>query len=280
MGFSIKTTMHGKRLQGKNVLITGSSSGIGEATAIRFAEEGANVAINYHSNEEEGNRIKESVEQTCHAVRKAGCKDLLVKADISQEEDVSLMFQTVLKEWGRIDILINNAGLQKESPSHLVSLKDFDMILNTNLRGAYLCAKQALIHFLSRSGGGVILNNSSVHEVIPKPGYISYSLSKGGMENLTKTLALEYADKGIRVNAVGPGAILTPINPWSRDPKKRKNVESHIPMRRAGRPEEIAAVFAFLASDDASYITGQTVFVDGGLTLFPSFKDDWSSGGN
>ena len=134
-------------------------------------------------------------------------------------------------------------------------------------------------HFLSRPGGGVILNNSSVHEIIPKPKYLPYSISKGGMENLTKSLALEYADRGIRVNAVGPGAVVTPINSaWTANPKARMEVESHIPMGRAASPDEIANVFAFLASDEASYITGQTIFACGGLTLYPEFRVAWSSG--
>jgi glucose 1-dehydrogenase len=124
---------------------------------------------------------------------------------------------------------------------------------------------------------GVVLNNSSVHEIIPKPGFVSYSMSKGGLENLTKTLALEYADQKIRVNAIAPGAILTRINSWRKDPKKKTQVEDHIPMKRAGNPEEIASVFVFLASEQASYITGQTIFVDGGLTLFPSFQENWTS---
>ena len=126
----------------------------------------------------------------------------------------------------------------------------------------------------------MILNNSSVHQIVPKPHYLSYSMSKGAIENLTMSLALEYAGRGIRVNAVGPGAVVTPINnAWINDPKARAGVESHIPVGRAAEPEEIAAVFAFLASDDASYITGQTIFACGGLTLYPEFRTDWSSGG-
>jgi glucose 1-dehydrogenase len=141
------------------------------------------------------------------------------------------------------------------------------------------CSREAIRHFLSRGKGGVIVNNSSVHEIIPKPKYVPYSISKGALENLTKTLALEYADNGIRVSSVGPGAIVTPINEaWINDPKTRGEVESHIPMGRAGTSEEIAAVFAFLASDDASYITGQTLFACGGLTLYPEFRVAWSSG--
>ena len=157
-------------------------------------------------------------------------------------------------------------------------MSDFDRVLGVNLRGAFLCAREALRHFVARGGGGVIVNNSSVHEIISKPNYASYSISKGGMENLTKTLALEYAGRGIRVNAVGPGAVVTPINKaWIDNPKARAEVCSHIPMGRPASAEEIAAVFAFLASDDASYITGQTIFACGGLTLYPEFREPWSS---
>ena len=267
------------RLQGKNALITGASSGIGKAIAIRFAQEGANIAINYAGK-------PEAAQDTCAQVRKAYAGagidgiSLTVGADVSKEDQVRDMFARTLDSFGRLDILVNNAGIQKGVPSHEVSMEDFDRILGVNLRGAFLCAREALRHFLSRPGGGVILNNSSVHEIIPKPHYISYSITKGGMENMTRSLALEYADRGIRVNAVGPGAVVTPINSsWINDPKARAGVESHIPMGRAAEASEIASVFAFLASDDASYVTGQTIFACGGLTLYPEFRVDWSSGG-
>ncbi len=189
------------------------------------------------------------------------------------------MFSKVIDAFGSIDILVNNAGIQKPAPSHEIATEDFDRVVGVNLRGAFLCAREAIRHFLARGNGGVILNNSSVHEIIPKPKYLPYSISKGGMENLTKSLALEYAGQGIRVNAVGPGAVITPINDaWTHDPEARKAVESHIPMGRAAKADEIASVFAFLASDEASYITGQTIFACGGLTLYPEFRVAWSSG--
>ena len=267
------------RLEGKNALITGASTGIGQAIAVRFAREGANVAINFRNDPDHAAATEQLVHQACAAIRGCGTKDMLVQADISQEADVQRMFAEAIQEFGSIDILVNNAGIQKPAASHDVELADFDRVLGVNLRGAFLCAREALRHFLSRGSGGVILNDSSVHEIIPKPKYLPYSISKGGMENLTKTLALEYASQGIRVNAVGPGAVVTPINSaWINNPKARGEVESHIPIGRAACPEEIAAVFAFLASDDASYVTGQTIFVCGGLTLYPEFRVAWSSG--
>jgi glucose 1-dehydrogenase len=264
-----------QRLKGKTALVTGASSGIGQAIAIRFAAEGANVAINYRS----GAGQAEATMAQAKAARLNGGRDVIVQADVSKEDEVENMVRSVISTFGRLDILVNNAGIQKPAPSHEIETADFDRILGVNLRGPFLCARAAIRHFLSRDGGGVILNNSSVHEIIPKPKYLSYSITKGGMENLTKSLALEYADRGIRVNAVGPGAIVTPINrAWIENPKAKAEVEAHIPMSRAGAPEEIASVFAFLASDEASYITGQTIFACGGLTLYPEFRIAWSSG--
>ncbi len=260
-------------LPGKSVLITGASSGIGLATAMRFAQEGAHVALNFV-----GDRT--AAEAAEKRVNAAGIGNtLLVEADVSDEAQVGAMFRQTLDAFGRLDVLINNAGIQKPCPSHEVEMADFDRVVGVDLRGAFLCARQALRHFLARGGGGVILNNSSVHQIIPKPKYVSYSVSKGGLGNLTQTLALEYAAHGIRVNGVGPGAVVTPINQaWIDDPAARAGVESHIPMGRAAEAQEIAAVFAFLASDDASYITGQTIYACGGLTLYPEFRTAWASG--
>src|SRR5207245_11550701 len=184
---------------------------------------------------------------------------------IPTQPQVHEKFATTMSAFGRLHILINNAGIQQPTPSHELTEETFNRIINVNVNGTFLCSREAIRHFLSRPGGGAIVNNTSVHEIIPKPKYLPYSVSKGGMENLTKSLALEYAGQGIRVNAVGPGAVVTPINKaWIDNPKARGEVESHIPMGRAAAADEIASVFAFLASAEASYITGQTIFACGG----------------
>jgi glucose 1-dehydrogenase len=218
------------------------------------------------------------VEACVHQVRNEGVRNVVVGGDVSVEEDVVRMVGETIERLGGLDILVNNAGIQISRPSDQLSSADFDRVLAVNLRGAFLCARQAIRHFLAEDKRGSIVNVSSVHQVIPKPDYLGYSASKGGMQNLTRTLALEYASRGIRVNGIGPGATVTPINrAWIDDPVKREQVEAHIPMRRAGTADEMGAVAAFLSSDDAAYITGQTIFVDGGLTLFPSFATPWSS---
>jgi glucose 1-dehydrogenase len=262
-------------LKGKSVFITGASSGIGRAVAVRFADEGCDVAVNYRSHAE-----RDDANVTLAEIMKTspGARATLVEGDVSDEAQVLNIFATVIEQLGRLDILINNAGIQQPSPSHELTLDSFNRILSVNLNGTFLCSREAIRHFLSRPGGGVIVNNTSVHEIIPKPQYLSYSASKGAIGNLTKTLALEYTASGIRVNSVGPGAVVTPINSaWTEDPAARAAVESHIPMGRPATPAEIASVFAFLASDEAAYITGQTIYACGGLTLYAEFRTTWSS---
>jgi len=271
-----------KGLRGKNVLVTGGTSGIGQAIAVRFAEEGARVAINYRrdpaSVSETDEMIHEAVLQCCDRISEHGVDHILVNADLASEADILRMVSETVERLGGVDILINNAGMQLSGASDEIDIDAFDRVLSINLRGAYLCAREVIRHLLAEHKPGAIINVSSVHQIIPKPRFLGYSVSKGGMQNLTRTLALEYAGRGIRVNAIGPGATITRINSaWVDDPTKKAEVEAHIPMGRAGTAEEMAAITAFLASDEAAYITGQTIFVDGGLTLYPDFRTAWSS---
>jgi glucose 1-dehydrogenase len=256
-------------LQGKRVLVTGGVQGIGFAVAQRFVDEGAHVTITDIASQEV---IDAAVERLGASGRATG-----LRLDVADETDVVRVFAEASRAMGGLDVLVNNAGINQQSPSHLLSTEVFDRILAVNLRGVFLCSREALRIFLE-NGGGSIVNNSSNHEMTPKPEYLPYSVSKGGLGNLTRTLALEYADRNIRVNSVGPGATRTPLNAsWVDDPEKRAQVESHIPFGRSASSEEVAAAFVFLASDDASYITGQTLYVDGGLTLNNDFRTNWSS---
>jgi glucose 1-dehydrogenase len=265
-------------LKGKNVLVTGGTSGIGQAIAVRFAEYGANVAINYLRTPDEAGETEDQVQACVRKVRQEGVRDVIVRGDVSSEDDVVTMLEDTVDKLGGLDILVNNAGIQISRPSHELSAADFDKVIGVNLRGAFLCAREAISRFVATETPGVVINVSSVHQLIPKPNYLGYSVSKGGMMNLTRTLALEYAGRGIRVNAIGPGATVTPINrAWVDDPVKAEMVTSHIPLPRAGSADEMAGVACFLASDDAAYITGQTIFVDGGLTLYADFREPWSS---
>ena len=267
-----------RRLEGKSVLVTGGSSGIGQAIAVRFAGQGANVAINYLTSPDEAAETDAQVHACMDRVRQHGARDVLVQGDVSSEQDVVRMVEEASERLGGLDILVNNAGIQISRPSEQLTSVDFDRVLAVNLRGAFLSAREAIKRFLSGGVPGVVINVSSVHQAIPKPNYLGYSVSKGGMQNLTSTLALEYAGRGIRVNGIAPGATITPINRgWIDNPEKAAMVADHIPLGRAGTADEMAGVCAFLASEDAAYITGQTIFVDGGLTLYADFREPWSS---
>jgi len=259
---------------GQSVLVTGGSSGIGRAIAIRFAREGADLAINYH---EDSDPAEETIRLSREAANGRDVKAITVKADISQEKEVVSMFETVTSELGEIDVLINNAGLQIEEASDQMSVDDFDMVIGVNLKGAFLCAREMIRHSLARNKKSNIINVSSVHQIIPRPRFVGYAASKSGLGGITTTLALEYAERGIRVNAIAPGATATKMNKdWKKDKEKREKLAANIPLRRAAEPEEMAGIATFLASDDASYITGQTIYADGGLTLYPKFEEPWT----
>ncbi|OZC02961.1 SDR family oxidoreductase [Rubricoccus marinus] len=288
-------------LSGRVALVTGASTGIGRAIAIELARRGARVAINYpfereRENAEETRRLALAAAAEGAALRERqrpsgsvpgegsavavgsepGDVCSLVRADVTREAEIEAMFEQVGSSCGTIDILINNAGIQIEEPaSHETTAEHFDAVLDVNLRGTFLCAREFITQALDASGG-VILNVSSVHQKIPRPHYLSYAVSKYGVQAITETLALEYADRGIRVVAIAPGATRTPIQSWLHDEKATQVVESHIPMKRIAEPEEIARMAAFLVSDDARYVTGQTLFADGGLTLYADFQEPWS----
>jgi glucose 1-dehydrogenase len=252
-------------------VVTGGTRGIGLAVAKRLVADGYDVLLTYKGDTETADAAKSELAGSGRRVE-------IIAADISTADGAGAAIEAAMQGLGGLDVLVNNAGIQISRPTEELSSADFDRVLGVNLRGSFLAAREAVRHFLAAGAPASIVNVSSVHQVIPKPGYLGYSASKGGMQNLTRTLALEYAGRGIRVNGIGPGATVTPINrAWIDDPVKRAQVEEHIPMRRAGWAEEMAGVSCFLASELAAYITGQTIFVDGGLTLYPSFLSPWSS---
>lgn len=249
--------------------MTGAGAGLGRAEAVALAQAGASVVVN---------DISDAATDVVDEIEAVGGTAALVTGDIGERATADALLATAVERFGGLDVVVNNAGIQIARPSHELAADEFDAVLGVNLRGAFLCARAAIRHFLETDTPGAIVNVSSVHQRIPKPAYLGYAVSKGGMANLTSTLALEYAGRGIRVNAVGPGATVTPINRgWIDDPQRRAEVELHIPMRRAGTADEMAGVSCFLVSDDAAYITGQTLYVDGGLTLYPDFREPWSS---
>jgi glucose 1-dehydrogenase len=252
-------------LEGRKAIITGSSSGIGRSCAIRFSQEGADVCINYYSEHEAGD-----AEEVVKQVEANGRRAIAVQADVGNEDDVKRLVASANEAFGGLNVLVNNAGIENQVPTMEMSLKDWERVLRTNLTGVFLCMREA--GNLMKDRGGAIVNMSSVHQFIPWPGFAHYCASKGGMKLLTETVAREWAPHKIRVVNVAPGAIATPINNFVLDdPEAKHAIEEEIPLGRFGQPEEIAATVTWAASDEASYVTGTTLVVDGGMALYPKF---------
>ncbi len=247
------------RLEGKRALVTGSGRGIGRAIAIRLAREGAEIAIN-------DLHIEGEARQTLAEVEAAGRRGILIRADLAHADEARRLVEEAVRQLGSLDILVNNAGIEKRSPFVEVSEQDYDTVLHVNLKGAFFTSQAFARHLIGTKRPGKIINISSVHEELPFPGYASYCASKGGLQLLTRDLAVELGPHGITVNGIAPGAIATEINRSLLDDKPRvERLLKQIPLGRMGKPEDVAALAAFLASSDADYVTGSTYYVDGGL---------------
>jgi len=259
-------------LKGQKALVTGASSGIGAGVARALGAAGASVAVNYVGN-------PGAAEAVADDIRAAGAPAIAVKADVSREDEVQAMFHRMFAEFGTIDILVNNAGLQKDAAFTEMTLAQWNAVIDVNLTGMFLCAREAAREMIRRGirpevsrAAGKIICISSVHEVIPWAGHVNYAASKGGVKLLMQSLGQELAPHRIRVNSIAPGAVQTPINreAWET-PEALAALLKLIPYGRIGQPEDIGKAVAWLASDDADYIHGQTIFVDGGMTLYPEF---------
>lgn len=274
-----ETRLHGvgireTTLTGQRAIVTGANSGIGEAVARGLAEAGAAVVVNYVAG-------AERAEQVVADIRAAGGRALAMHADVCREDQVEAMFAGAVAEYGGIDILVNNAGLQKDAAFHEMSLADWQRVIDVNLTGQFLCARAAIREFLRRGvdpklscSAGKIICMSSVHDLIPWAGHANYAASKGGVSLLMKTLAQEYAGRKIRINAISPGAIRTPINTSAWDGEAAHAALLRlIPYYRVGEPRDIARAAVWLASDHSDYVTGATLYVDGGMTLYPEFRE-------
>ncbi len=246
-------------LKGRVALVTGASSGIGRAIALELARCGASVGVNYHSEQDEANEVVGAIEQ-------AGGQAVAVGGNVGVSAEVDAMFEALDKRFGAIDILVNNSGIEKSAPFVDIAEQDWDRVIDVNLKGAFLCGQQAARRMIGAGRGGRIVNVSSVHEDLGFPGFTPYVASKGGLMMLMRNMALELAQYGITVVNVGPGAIATPINEkMLADPAQVLATERQIPLGRIGQPEDVARLVAFLASNAGGYITGTTVFIDGGL---------------
>lgn len=259
-------------LKGQKVLVTGASSGIGEAAARQLAKAGASVVVNYHSEQEEAEKIVSDIQAE-------GGEAIAVGANVAHEDEVLAMFSQMYQHFDTIDILVNNAGIQKDAALVDMSLDDWNLVITVNLTGQFLCAREAAKEFLRRGvkpeiscAAGKIICMSSVHQVIPWAGHVNYATSKGGIDLMMKSIAQELAPHKIRVNSVAPGAIETQINTaaWSTPEAKAKLLQL-IPSGRVGIPDDIGKAVVWLASDDSDYVNGATLFVDGGMTLYPGF---------
>jgi glucose 1-dehydrogenase len=248
------------RLEGKVAAVTGGDQGIGRAIVERLAAEGADVALCYRAN-------KTGADEVVSAVQRSGRKAAAFQCDVSKVGEGQRFVADVVKQLGRIDILVNNAGLERRADFWDVNEEDYDLVLNVNLKGPFFVTQAFVKHRIQTKAGGKVINISSVHEELPFPHFASYCASKGGIKMLTRNLSIELAPLGITINSIAPGAIETPINKkLLNDPVKLKSLLENIPLKRLGKPEDVASVAAFLASSDADYVTGTTYFVDGGLT--------------
>jgi glucose 1-dehydrogenase len=264
--------MSENRLAGQKALVTGANSGIGKAAAIALGEAGAQVAVNWVSGEDAAQAVVEEI-------AKAGGKAMAVKADVASEDDVVAMFKTVIGAFGTLDILVANAGLQRDAAFTEMTLAQWTTVIGVNLTGQFLCAREAVREFVRRgvvpevsAAAGKIICMSSVHQIIPWAGHANYATSKGGVRMLMESLAQEVAPKHIRVNAIAPGAIRTPINTAAWQTKEAYDqLMTLVPYGRIGEPEDIARATVWLASDESDYVVGTTLYVDGGMTLYPGF---------
>jgi glucose 1-dehydrogenase len=263
-----------KKLDGQIAIITGASSGIGAACAVELAAAGADVVVNYPAA-----RSKDKAQKVVDEAANRGGRAVAFKCDVSNEKEVTDMFRFTVEKFGTVDILINNAGLQRDAKFVDMSLDDWNYVLAVNLTGQFLCAREAIREFLKRGMNGKslalgkIICISSVHEVIPWAGHVNYAASKGGVMLMMKSIAQEYAPNKIRINSIAPGAIATDINRDAWDsPSDLRNLMKLIPEKRIGRPEDIAKAALWLASDDSDYVNGTTLYVDGGMLLYPGFE--------
>lgn len=264
-----------QKLKGQIAIITGASSGIGAGVSKSLAAAGATVVVNYPVA-----ATQAAAEAVLAEVKSAGGAGITYQCDVSKEDEVEKMFADVIKQFGTVDILVNNAGLQRDSPFQHMTLEQWNYLLSVNLTGQFLCAREAVREFLRRGvvpersrAAGKIICMSSVHETIPWAGHVNYATSKGGIMMMMKSIAQEFAPSKIRVNSIGPGAIKTPINHTAWDtPAAEKELLELIPYNRVGVVEDIGAAAVWLASDDSDYVNGITLFVDGGMTLYPGFS--------